>query len=319
MPLNVHDALFKSTFSDTHHAEGALQSALPTALTGRIDWSTLELEPGSFVDEDLKDRHTDLLFSASLAGRRALLYLLYEHQSKPHPLMPFRLLAYLVRIWEGWLKKNPTAKRLPAIVPVVLHHGDGGWNAARALEELYDLDAEALAAAGEHIVRLRFPLDDLDAESDEALRARAMSALGRLVLYCLRHTRDPAELIRGLSAWVDLVREVRAAPNGAAALATVWRYILLIDEQPPEIVLQQLAAATRDGNRQEDLMTAGEVLMQRGELRGQRRMLLKQLTARFGPVPAWAAARIDGAGEAELDAWANRVLTAASLEESLGS
>src|SRR4051812_23801082 len=106
MQPSVHDAAFKAIFSDPQHAAGALRTALPAALAARIDWATLALEPGSFVDELLQDRHTDLLFSANLGGRRALLYLLYEHQSKPHPLMPFRLLVYTVKITESWLKEH---------------------------------------------------------------------------------------------------------------------------------------------------------------------------------------------------------------------
>ncbi len=323
MQPSVHDALFKAVFSDPHHAAGALRSALPALIVARIDWSTLALEPGSFVDETLHDRHADLLFSANLAGRRALLYLLYEHQSAPHPLMPFRLLVYVVRILEGWLKESPTAARLPAVLPVVLHHGDGGWTAARALEDLYDLDEDTLAAAGEHLVRLRFVLDDLDAQSDDALRARAMSALGRLCFYCFRHARNPAELVRGLTTWADLVREVCAAPNGAAALATVWRYILLIHDEKPEVILQQLGAVTPDQGRQEAMMTAGEVLIERGriqgqlqgQLQGQRRTLLKLLTVRFGALPEAVVARLNQADGDQLDTWVERGAAAATLDE----
>jgi predicted transposase YdaD len=322
MPLSVHDALFKSTFSDPRHAAGALRCALPPAFAARVDWPTLALEPGSFVDDDLQDRHADLLFSARVADRRALLYLLHEHQSSAHPLMPFRLVAYLVRIWESWLKNNPGAKQLPAILPVVLHHGEGGWTAARSMEALYDLDEETLAAADEHLVRLRFVLDDLAPETDGALRNRAMSALGRLVLYCFRHAREPDALIGGLDAWVDLALEVQAAPNGMAALRAVWRYILLVHHEKPEAVLRQLTEAVhRERKLKESVMTAGEVLMQRGEQRGEertlRRTLLRQLTARFGSLPAWVTTKLESASIAELDAWVDRVITAATLEDAL--
>ena len=164
-------------------------------------------------------------------------------------------------------------------------------------------------------------LDDLGAESDEALHNRAMSALGRLSMYCFRNARSPVELIRGLAAFADLVREVRAAPNGITALITLWRYILLVDDREPEIILQQLAAATNAGRQEEDIMTAGEVLIQRGEqkgrLQGQRQTLGKQLAFRFGALPEWATARLEVADSAALDAWTERVLTAPSLEEAL--
>lgn len=60
-----HDALFKSVFQQPENAAAELQHVLPAEHVSAIDWSTLKLEPGSFVDEKLADHHSDLLFSAS--------------------------------------------------------------------------------------------------------------------------------------------------------------------------------------------------------------------------------------------------------------
>jgi hypothetical protein len=50
MAGNIHDALFKATFSQVEHAAGELRRALPAAIAARIDFSTLALCAGSFVD-----------------------------------------------------------------------------------------------------------------------------------------------------------------------------------------------------------------------------------------------------------------------------
>lgn len=59
----------------------------------------------------------------------------------------------------------------------------------------------------------------------------------------------------------------------------------------------------------------------RGELRGEHRMLvyilLKQLAARFGAVPAKLRERIQAADSATLYSWAVRVLTAPTAEAVL--
>ncbi len=47
-------------------------------------------------------------------------------------------------------------------------------------------------------------------------------------------------------------------------------------------------------------------------------MLLAQLAARFGPVPAEAKARVMAASEAALARWSLRVLTASTLTGVLG-
>ena len=115
MTPTPHDSVFKSVFSQVEHAAGILRAVLPPELVKHIDFATLALCSGSFVDEALKERYTDLLFSALIGGRRALFYFLIEHQSTQDDLMGFRLLRYEVRIWERWLNENPNAKRLPAI------------------------------------------------------------------------------------------------------------------------------------------------------------------------------------------------------------
>ena len=169
---NVHDKLFRTTFRHVEHAAGELRRMLPPRMVERVDWSSLAHCPGSFVDDALKERHTDLLFSVTLSGHSAFLYVVCEHQSSVEELMAFRLLRYMVRIWDEYLTKYPQAKRLPVIVPLVVHHSDKGWTAATAFEQLLDLDAEALAMLAEHVPRFRFLLDDISFESDEALRGR---------------------------------------------------------------------------------------------------------------------------------------------------
>lgn len=158
---NPHDRLFRHVFSEPEHAEGELRAVLPPELAARIDWTTLRLVPGSYVDETLSDLRSDVLFSATLGGRPVLLYLLLEHQSSAHPRMPLELLGYMVRIWEDYLKEHPDADRLPAIVPTVVYHGDGAWTKPLTMMELLDVEPAMAALLGRHVPDFQFRLDDL--------------------------------------------------------------------------------------------------------------------------------------------------------------
>jgi predicted transposase/invertase (TIGR01784 family) len=117
MGHNPHDTLFKRVFSHVGHAEGELRTVLPAALVERLDFSTLRVCPGSYVDEASRWRHTDLLYSVRLGDRDAFVYVLFEHQSTVDPLMAFRLLQYLCTFWESWLAEHEDDKRLPAVIP----------------------------------------------------------------------------------------------------------------------------------------------------------------------------------------------------------
>lgn len=190
-----HDRLFKSTFSQPEHAIELLRSLLPADIAQHLDFATLRVESGSFIDEKLRTRFSDLLFSIRIAGRRAYLYVLCEHQSRTERFMCLRLLRYVTDIWTEHLKKHTRARYLPVVIPIVVHHGKRGWTAPVGLRDLYDAPPEVVEAVLPFVPNFRFVLDDLAPQSDEALRARAVSALPRLVLWSLKHVRTGCDPI----------------------------------------------------------------------------------------------------------------------------
>ena len=170
--------------------------------------------------------------------------------------------------------------------------------------------------------RFRFVLEDVSLESDEALRARGMTPLGRLALWCFRHARQPHELVRRLGAWLELVQEVRRAPDGRAALALIWRYILTIsDRREPDALLRGLLAAAGPESK-EEIVSVADYLEEKGRLKGklegQRSMLLELLGVRFGELPEGAVSKIQAADAQHLKAWSLRLLTAPTLADVLG-
>lgn len=90
MSHDPHDALFKAVFQHPENAVAELEHILPWQLAAAVDWPTLALEPGSYVDARLGDRHSDLLFSAAAKASRepVLVCLLFEHQSSNDAKLP---------------------------------------------------------------------------------------------------------------------------------------------------------------------------------------------------------------------------------------
>ncbi len=260
--------------------------------------------------------------------KEVLLYLLLEHQSTDDPRMAFRLLVYMVRIWELHVRKHPGATHFPAIVPMVVHHSREGWTSPTSFSALLDLEPEALSAIAAYVPTFRFLLDDLQVASDASLRARTMSAVGRLALFCLRHAPDPSKLVQRLARWLDLIREARSTPGGRDALKFVWQYILTVSErEKPEDLVEQLLLVVGEESK-EDVVTAGEMLIERGRKEEREKaheewramlqgILLKQLRARFGALPRSAAARVRAAEPAQLERWLGRVIAARTLADAL--
>jgi predicted transposase YdaD len=96
---------------------------------------------------------------------------------------------------------------------------------------------------------------------------------------------------------------VTAAILGAEQARRIFEMDAII--QSPGV--QDLVHRLRDEGRAE-----GRV---EGRLEQARDLLLRQFRARFGEVPAAAVERVQTAALAELNCWAERVLTATTVEE----
>ena len=318
-----HDALFKEIFSDPRNAAVELRAVLPPEITAAVDWNSLRIEPGSFVEVADASRFADLLFSAEIAGARSFLYLLFEHQSSPDRFMPLRLLGYMLRKWEQCLRQEPRPLHLPPIVPVVLHHSAGGWNSPLSLHELFDTGLLQNLHLTELTPSFRFVLDDLSLKTDAELLERATRESERLVpvvLWALRDARAHERFLASLSAWAGAIAEAHQAPSGADALRAVFSYIARVTEllSPHAILtaIEQVAPQTKD-----IVMTLAEQWLQQGIQKGiekgiekgERALLVKLLTLKFGALDDSYRTRLDSAPPALLEIWAERVLTATTI------
>lgn len=134
-----HDGLIKLTFTEVETAAKFLKHEFPETLATRVDWDTLELQPGNFVDERYQRSSTDLLYKAKIASQESFIYCLFEHWSTQHHWIALRLLKYLVRVWEQHIQQNPGTKKLPPIIPVVLAQDNEKWKVPTQFSELLEI------------------------------------------------------------------------------------------------------------------------------------------------------------------------------------
>ncbi len=139
-----HDSFVKRTFTNLDHAADELRAVLPPALVARIDWSTLRIEPGSFVDEALRDRHTDLLFSMrTLDGHEVRLGVSYTDRVSGHEGWPTEAVG---REWKmgrssGYARDSvrwPDAHAIVPDDPEVTIESLGAKPVDRSLQEGHD-------------------------------------------------------------------------------------------------------------------------------------------------------------------------------------
>jgi hypothetical protein len=309
--------VFRRIFGVPENMASQLRAVLPPGVVGRLDLGRLTCVPASFVDEALKWRHSDLLFTAPLDGRDAFVYLLAEHQSSADPLMAFRMLRYVTRIWDHYLRDHPRARLLPAVIPLVVHHGHGRWAGPLQLLELIDLAPADRQGMEDYLPRFKFLLDDLAAVDGQQLRNRDLTPSALITLLLLKiavgNPRIPAEL----RPWAGQLRAVLDQPGGGEAFITLLTYIELVSETPAG-ELRDLAASLGP-DAEEAYMTTAEMLRAEGEARGEARgraeALAEVLAVKFGPLPESVTKTLRAASIDHIRSWTARAVTAETLDE----
>jgi predicted transposase/invertase (TIGR01784 family) len=317
-----HDALFKAAFEHPVHAAGLLRSILPESLCQAIRWDTLAHEPGSFIDPDLADTHSDLLFSARLGANHAYLYLLFEHLSTQHPEEPRRVLRYLDGVWERGRQPNG---RLPIVIPVLVCHAPGGFTAPVEMQALFDPPPDSIEGLAPYVPHFRLLVEDLPHVTDEQLRSRALAAFPMLALWLLRDARDSKKLLARLASWTDTFRAASRASSGMQAVAQLLRYVYWVC---PDLQYQEFRETIRKQlpESEEAVMTIAEQLIQQGRAEGRMEgrmegraegrieLLEQQILEKFGTLPPALRERLASATDEQFARWSRRVLRAETLD-----
>jgi predicted transposase/invertase (TIGR01784 family) len=321
MTSRPHDALFKAAFEHPDHAGSLLRSLLPESIAHAIDWKTLTHQPGSFIDPDLADTHSDLLFSARLGTHQVHLYVLFEHLSTLHPEEPRRVLRYLDGAWERGRLPNG---RLPIVIPILVCHVPGGWTAPVEMQALFDPPPDTIAELAQFVPHFRLLVEDLAHVSNDQLRSRALAAFPMLALWLLRDGRDAEKLLANLAHWADAFRAASDAPSGMQAVAQLLRYVYWVC---PELHYQEFRETIRRQlpESEEAVMTIAEQLIQQGRVEGRvqgrvegRVELLEQLILeKFGTLPPTLRELLASATDEQFARYSRRVLRAETLDAML--
>ncbi|EAR0811707.1 Rpn family recombination-promoting nuclease/putative transposase [Salmonella enterica] len=209
-----HDGLFKLFLREPATAQDFLVAHLPQDIRARVRLDTLKLEPGSFVDQKLRELHSDVLYSVETAeGHAGYIYCLVEHQSTADRMMAWRMMRYSMAVMDAHLKKGN--ETLPVVVPLLFYQGT-----VRPYPYSTDwmdcFDAPALAR---EVYSRPWPLVDVSVMEDSDLQSHRRMALLELVQRDIRH-RDAASLLR------DAVQLIRLAGNTREQVEAVLCYII---------------------------------------------------------------------------------------------
>ncbi|WP_145577478.1 Rpn family recombination-promoting nuclease/putative transposase [Yersinia mollaretii] len=251
MTPTPHDAIFKQFLTHQQTARDFLEIHLPSEFRKICDFNTLQLESGSFIENDLRAYYSDVLYSLKTQTHDGYVYALIEHQSSPDKHMAFRLMRYAIAAMQRHLDAGND--QLPLVIPILFYHG---------MVTPYPYPMCWLHAFSEpklagQLYGGNFPLIDVTVIPDDEIMTHKHIAVLELLQKHIRR-RDVSELLK------PMVTQISKGYMTKDQLISVIHYILQNGETAePERFIRDLVHHLPQ--YEEELMTIAQQLEQNGE------------------------------------------------------
>ena len=268
---NPHDKLFRAVWSNPENAAGFLKHYLPENVLQVLDLSSLETAKDSFIEKELKDYYSDILYKVMLAGKpdhvRGYIYVLFEHKSYFDKNVHLQLLQYMIKIWQQFIKKQGKKKEaLPIIIPILICHGQQSWSKDTAW--FSSQMAGPVKELSDYIPDFKFDLHDLNHLTDDQIKGTIMA---RVVMLLFKYAFEP-DFLEKLPGILSLMNNLVEKKTGLEYFETVLRYLFgILDNVSAETIKEIAEQAISAKTGGELVMTLAEQLYKEGELKGEEK------------------------------------------------
>lgn len=258
-----HDAIFKTFLNHPATARDFLRLHLPASLQKLCDLNTLQLESGSFIEDDLRAYYSDVLWSLKTREGDGYIYTIIEHQSTADAHMAFRLMRYAIAVMHRHLAAGH--KKLALVIPMLFYHGA----ASPYPYSLCWLDEFDDPKAARQLYTSAFPLIDITVVPDDEIMQHRRMALLELIQKHIRK-RDLMGLVEKLAILI-----IKGHANDSQ-LKALFNYLMQVGDTAhfTEFLHE---VAERLPQHKEKLMTIAERLRQEGHLNGLQEGHMKGL------------------------------------------
>lgn len=323
MPRN--DRPYKTFFSFPRTVEDLLRGFVAEPWVEQLDLSTLEKSPASYVSREFQERSSDAVWRVRWRGGHLYIYILLEFQSTDERFMALRLLVYVGLLYQDLQRRGEltAAARLPPVLPVVLYNGSKPWTSSLEMAELVE---EIPNGRVQYRPSLRYLLID-----EQRIAIGDLTSTRNVVaaIFRLQQSRSPQELrevILQLTDWLSTEehKELRQAFAQWLSLALIPSKVPgaevpeVHDLQEFKAMLEESVTPWTEQWKQEGFALGLERGREEGRIEGETQFLLRLLDQKFGGLDAATQTRVRSADDQQLLAWADRVLTARTLDEVFG-
>ena len=324
---NPHDKFFKETFGKSDVAKDFLNNYLPQEIREIVNIDTLEPQKDSFVNQELQEGFSDMLFKSNINNNEGYVYFLFEHKSYSSKDAAFQLLKYIIKIWEAKIKKE-SASELPVIIPILIYHGKYNWNSKLRLGEMiagYELLSDQIK---KYIPDFEYLLFNLSRYSDEEIKGKAHL---RIMLTIFRDifTKDANEFHESMIRAIKYLSELDDKQTGIEYFETMMRYIFNVRSDLTEKDIEKLIAKIENNYPEgsDVVMTLAERFVEKGIEKGMEKGIekgetnalvktaIKLLIKKFGNLPEEVKTKISKLDNSSLEIIIEGIFEYKSLDD----
>jgi predicted transposase/invertase (TIGR01784 family) len=260
---NPHDRMIRETLSRKETAVSFFKNFLPEHILKIMDMESLEISKDSFIEKELADFYSDILYKVRFKDSPGFLYLLFEHKSYEEAFIQFQLFGYIHKIYSLYVKQTK-AKKLPIILPMVLYHGRKKWEISTCFSAIIDGPYEVFK---EYIPDFKYILLDLSQRTDDQIKGEVQL---RVTLLLLKYIFDPA-LFEKLPEILSLFSQILQQDTGLQTIETLFKYLYSTIEDKNMEKVKNLVKKTLSNDKGELTMgTIAEKFINEGIQKGMQ-------------------------------------------------
>nr|WP_319393634.1 Rpn family recombination-promoting nuclease/putative transposase [uncultured Desulfobacter sp.] len=262
-----HDKLFRETWSNLNNAKSFLENYLPEHVIELVHLDTLEICKDSFIEKDLQDFYSDMLYKVRIGDATGYVYFLFEHKSYPDRLIHLQIFEYMVKIWRLGLKQSKS-RNLSIVIPLVLYHGKDKWTVDKRFASRFDGPVDKLSG---YIPDFEFILYDLSQYTDDQIKGTIMA---RVTMLLLKHIFEP-DIADRLPNIFMLLKDLSEQETGLQYFESLIKYIFSNVEDITTEKFHTLVSNTLSEKKGDIIMTLAEQLRKEGHAQGIEQGLLE--------------------------------------------
>lgn len=256
---NPHDRFFRSVFSQRELMEEYVRNFLPKELAERFHLDSLVQQKESYLDKNLRQYFSDVIYTVSYGESEVTIALLLEHKSY-FPQYPWlQLLQYMVNAFEAQKEQDGFPGQFRPVIPIVIYHGEEKWKIRPASSYFEGMD-ELLKP---FVPEFEYLLNDLSDHSEEELLEMDGSWVKRAFLALKAVKRKPT--LKGLSVIFQGLTEQEVNELFSNYIHRIFVY-LLQSKISKDIIMRAIDKV--DSPAKEQVLTAYDQILQEGEAKG---------------------------------------------------